>query len=239
MGAFLRGALFYLKCLFYQGNININNMQGSGFAWLARPLLKEKGIELTRKETDDLRAYFNTNPSFITLVLGVFIKTLKEQRDTAFRIKDSYASACAGLGDSFFWHGLRPFLFLLGFFLSVQITVYGALIYPLIYSLFHIFFILAGKRIGEALGSGTVAIFNRFRLKRWADYTDRISVLLVGMILVDFLKHGERGVIYWLPMSLLVFVLGFALYKYLRPLMFLSILILFILLSGYFGGVRL
>jgi PTS system mannose-specific IID component len=239
MGTLLENILFYLKCLFYQGNININNMQGTGFAWLARPLLKKNGVELTRKETHDLRGYFNTNPSFITLVLGIFLKAMKQQRDTAFSVRNSYASACAGLGDSFFWHGLRPFLFLLAFFLYTHVSKFGALVYPIAYTLFHLSFLLVGRRVGEALGGRTVEIFNRFKLKQWADHADKVSVFLVGMILVSFLKYGEHGTIYWLPMAFLIFILGFAAYKILRPLLFLSILIIIILLSGYIGGMPL
>ncbi|MDR2400605.1 MAG: PTS system mannose/fructose/sorbose family transporter subunit IID [Deferribacteraceae bacterium] len=236
MASLLENALFYLKCFFYQGNININNMQGTGFAWLVRPLLRKRGIELTRKETADLRGYFNTNPSFITLVLGIFLKALTQQRDTAFSVRNSYASACAGLGDSFFWHGLRPFLFILAFFLYVHVSEYGALIYPLVYTIFHLAFILVGRRIGEALGGRTVEIFNRFKLKQWADFTDKISVILVGMILVNFIKYGEQGTVYWLPIAFLVFILGFAAHKCLRPILFLLTIITFILISGYLIG---
>ncbi|MDR2104658.1 MAG: PTS system mannose/fructose/sorbose family transporter subunit IID, partial [Deferribacteraceae bacterium] len=167
MGSLVEKLLFYIKCLFYQGNSNVNNMQGTGFAWLARPLLRKRGIELTRKEAADLRGYFNTNPSFITLVLGIFVKALCQQRNSAFAIKNSYASACAGLGDSFFWHGLRPFLFLLAFFLYAHVSPYWALIYPIVYSIFHLSFIFFGRRVGEALGSSAVVIFNRFKLKQW------------------------------------------------------------------------
>jgi PTS system mannose-specific IID component len=80
MDNMVKKIIFFVKCLFYQGNFNLDNMQGSGFAWLCKGELPEKDEPAGAM----FRSYFNTNPAFISLILGIFFREYKNKGDKAF-----------------------------------------------------------------------------------------------------------------------------------------------------------
>jgi mannose/fructose/N-acetylgalactosamine-specific phosphotransferase system component IID len=231
MDNMMKKLVFFAKCLLYQGNFNLDNMQGSGFAWLCKGELSEKGAMF--------KSYFNTNPAFISLVFGIFLREYKNKGDKAFLIRNSYASACAALGDSFFWHGLKPFLFLTALTVcAITSSPWGIVVYPCLYTLIYMLFILLGRRVGESLGDRSVMIFNKIRLNQWADHADSASLFLLGFLLIRYFKSVYTGDLLQPIVLAVLFVAGFLAHKHVRPIMFMLLLAVWILINlCFFGGV--
>ncbi|MDR2870429.1 MAG: PTS system mannose/fructose/sorbose family transporter subunit IID [Deferribacteraceae bacterium] len=233
--------LLIVKSFFYQGNYNTENMQGTGFAWLARPILKRRGITLSEEHDKELGAYFNTNPSFVTALLGIFLKEC-QNGNNGIMAKNAYSSAFAALGDSFFWHALRPLLCFVSIFLVLYVSPWGIAIYPIVYGGFHILFLFFGGLVGSVLGLNTITLFNRFRFKEWANIVDKVSIFIIGALIVKGLEYSSSYEAS--DNMLLVTVLAFAAFiggvfvynKVSRPVFAMGLLILLLATLGAVGG---
>ncbi len=227
--------IFVVKSLFYQGNFNTENMQGTGFAWLVKPELKKQGVAIPEGDNRQFSEYFNTNPSFITIVAGIFINEYKSGGN-AFAAKNLYGAACGALGDSFFWHGLRPLLFLATLFICVHFSLWGVVLYPVGYILPHLILIIMGLKIGSTYGGRTISLFNRLRFNYWADMADKISIFLLGMLIVPLFRSSPADDSLFIVLFGLLFVIGYIMYKFLRPIVFLGLLIALILSTFFIYG---
>lgn len=200
-----------LKSLFYQGNWNTANMQGTGFAWLARPRIKQKGVELSEDDNNSLNAYFNTNPSFVNLVVSIVVKE-SAKKNYAKSAKDIYGPAMAAIGDSFFWHALRPLLFLAALLACMKWDYIAAALYPAVYAVFHILFLLGGGFIGGIMGLQSITFFDRIRFKWWTNIADNISTFILGAVIAYIIKdHNDDNSLYTLS-ALAAFAAGYIVY---------------------------
>ena len=236
MASHLKYAGILIKSLFYTGNYNVANMQGTGFAWLVKPWLKK--YKLNKEEDTKLSDYFTTNPSFITLIAGLFIKEYSTNRATT--LKNVYAPAAAALGDSFFFHAARPMLFLLSFFPAFLIHPAFIAIYPLCYAFLRVGMLFVGWHAGSRHGERAITVFNRLKMNRWADFADKISVFMLGALTVQLIKYTEAVNSVNLLAASTVFIIAWCLRKYLRPNIFFAAFVVIILISlGFYGGYEL
>ncbi|MBQ3033037.1 MAG: PTS system mannose/fructose/sorbose family transporter subunit IID [Deferribacterales bacterium] len=178
------------KSMFFQANWNMDNMQGTGFSWLIKDLLKRNCIKCPEDFTNASRvpSYFNTNPYLITFILGMFMKECEENGKPADYCK-TYASAFAALGDSFFWHSLRPFTFLLSIWIAVVNPDLAVLFYLILYNFFHIGFRFLGLYYGYKFGKNVILIFRRIAFNRWTQIFDSVSTFMAGVTLAVAVKY--------------------------------------------------
>ncbi len=171
-----------LKSMVYQANWNTRNMQGTGFAWLVKDLFRRNNKEVPADVVSDKPEYFNTNPYFITFILGVLLKESEQQKELLQYIR-VYSSALAALGDIFFWHSLRPFVF----FVSVAVISINPnlalIVYLLLYNTIHFGFRFLGFYLGYNLGRDLMLLFKRISFNRWARWLDGFSVFMLGVII--------------------------------------------------------
>jgi mannose/fructose/N-acetylgalactosamine-specific phosphotransferase system component IID len=199
-------------------------------------MLKREGVELTAAQSHRLYEYFNTNPSFITLIVGIFVREIKDGK-TAFTTKAVYSSAFAALGDSFYWHALRPTLFMLALFVCVNISPLGIAIYPLIFSALHISLLAMGYPLGRHFGEHTILLFNRVKFSRWANIADGMSLFLLGAFIGKLLKGGYSEDLWILIAGLVAFKMGAILYRRINLNIFLWLLIVAIIAILIFWGI--
>lgn len=110
----LTRARILLRSLWLQASWSFEGLQALGFCWAMEPALDEfygeegpERVEATRRYTET----FNTHPFFAPALLGCALRL--EERGEGGRVKDIWQVAMGpfgGLGDSFFWGGLKPFL---------------------------------------------------------------------------------------------------------------------------------
>lgn len=171
-----------LKSLFYQANMNIENMQGTGFSYMVKDACKRSGAELDEESLFKETEYFHTHPYLANFILGMWVKEHQKGGQPDF-YKKVYASAFGALGDSFFWHSLRPFCFILSAMAGYYNPFLGLIIYLTIHNLFHLSFRFAGFSIGYELGRDVIVFFNRISFNRWPVYMDTLSAFLLGVFL--------------------------------------------------------
>jgi mannose/fructose/N-acetylgalactosamine-specific phosphotransferase system component IID len=225
------------------GNINLDNMQGTGFAWLVKPYLRK--YRLSKDDDLNLSSYFTTNPSFITLVAGVFIKEYPNGR--ANTLKSIYASASAALGDSFFYHATRPMLFLMSVFLCLTVSPYFVLFYPVSYIAMRVFMLVVGWHMGMKYGEQSIMMFNRVKANRWADFSDSVSVFMLGVLFSYAIQRAEADAPVFTHMDFILtaaaatiaFVVGWRARRYVRLNIFMwAVIIIVFILLGFYGGLN-
>lgn len=184
-----------LRSLFYTGNFNIENMQGTGFRWLVDYVGKKGHYDISDELIKKEGEYFNTHPFFITFILGVWFKELNTEEGPDYW-KKVYSSAFAAVGDSFFWHSFKVFCFLVMAIIGVYSPVAGLIVYLVLYNGFHFYLLFEGFKIGFKYGKNLITWFNLFRVNQWGQIFDAISVFLLGLLL-SFLIKSEGIVTYW------------------------------------------
>ena len=175
------------KSLFYHAGLNHENMQGTGFYYLLKDASKRSGIEIEPEVLENQRKYFHTHPFLVNFILGMWLNEYKKGTDPE-TFKKAYSSAFGALGDSFFWHSLRPFAFV---FAAIAATVHpfiGVLVYLAVYNIFHLTFLFSGYSLGLNLGRDVIVWFNRIGFNKWPEYFDLVSVFFLGFFISYMFK---------------------------------------------------
>jgi len=171
-----------IKSLIYQSNLNHENMQGTGFSYMVDKASKSKGVELDADTLFKETEYFHTHPYLANFILGMWVKEYEKGGQPDF-YKKVYASAFGALGDSFFWHSLRPLCFMVAAIIGYDYPFYGLMSYLVLYNLFHFAFRFTGFSIGYELGRDVIVFFNRIGFNKWSSYIDLVSTFLLGFLL--------------------------------------------------------
>lgn len=178
-----------IKSMFYQSNWNIANMQGTGFIWLIKDFFRHNKTKLPDDFDIDSVYYFNTNPYMVTFILGMLLKEVRVNGKIGSYDK-IYASALAALGDTFFWHSLRPFVFFASLMVILINPVYVIVLYFLIFNTFNIVFRILGFYYGYNFGANVINFFNKIKFNRWSVIFDGLTVFLAGIILSTLVKYN-------------------------------------------------
>lgn len=215
----------FLKSLIFTGNWNYENMQGSGFRYLLEEIDRANDLDIDHKQLSRQTEYFNTHPFLVNFVLGVWFKEfIREGQPDYF--KKVYSSALAALGDSFFWHSLRPISFIIAALFGLINPVLGVIVYLLIFNLFHFVFLYIGFDMGYVLGKEVISWFNRIKFNKWAGYSDFITSFLLGILLSTGLKEYGLETITYYFFATCFLVVGFFIAKKLDVLFSLIIAII-------------
>ncbi len=233
----MKKLMLLLKSLIYQGNWNYENMQGSGFKFLLQRLKKYNYLEIDDKDIINQDEYFNTHPFFITFILGIWSKEYKKENGRPDYFKKTYASAFAALGDSFIWHSLRPFCFIISAIICIYNPYLGFLFYLIFFNLFHFFFLYVGYDVGYELNREVINWFNRIKFNKWSSYFDIFSSFLLGLFLSKLIKSVSYLDIKFYAIATLFLFVGFIIGKTIDILHGLIVCVGIIALIAYLTGV--
>ncbi len=154
---------------------------GTGFSFMIKSAAKAKGVELDEATLFNETSYFHTHPYLANFILGMWVKEYEKGGQPDF-YKKVYSSAFGALGDSFFWHSLRPLCFIVAAILGgYHSPIAGLIAYLGLYNMFSLTFRFAGFPIGYKLGGRDVIVFfNRISFNKWSSYLDNVSTFFVG-----------------------------------------------------------
>jgi len=203
------------KSIFYQANWNIDNMQGTGFAWLLRDLFKRFNINDSNFKQKTRADYFNTNPYFITFMLGIVLKEA-ESNTVTDSYKSTYASVFGALGDTFFWHSLRPLAFFLSIGIATYKPIFAIILYLIIFNTFHIGFKFLGFYLGYHYGSNVIDIFRKVSFNRWSYYIDHVSAFIMGVTLSFLLIKQPDVSTEFIIKSAIFFLVGYSISRFIK-----------------------
>lgn len=208
----MKNLIIGLKSLFYQSNLNHENMQGTGFAFMVDQAAKAEKMELDEETKQAETQYFHTHPYLANFILGMWVKEYQKGGQPDF-YKKVYASAFGALGDSFFGHALRPFCFIIAGMVGYYDPLYGLITYLLLFNLFALSFRFGGYFVGYKLGRDVILFFNRINFNKWSTYMDIVSTFMLGIFLSFLVKEGVDFNPVVLGVLTLYLLLGLALAK--------------------------
>lgn len=186
----MKSFLIGLFSFFYQANLNHENMQGTGFAYLVRRAASLNGNSLDVNKVNEQTSYFHTHPYLANFIVGMWVREFESDSGAEDFHKKIYSSAFGALGDSFFWHALRPLSFVIAALAGLNNPVLGLILYLAFYNSFHLVFRFAGFRVGYSMGKEVIMFFNRIGFSRWASYCDMVTAFLLGVFLSYMAKSG-------------------------------------------------
>lgn len=205
-----------IRSIFYQANWNIENMQGTGFSWLLKDLSKRFSIGIGNIRVNERADYFNTNPYFVTFMLGMFLKEA-ESGQAVDQYKSTYASVFGALGDSFFWHSLRPLTFFLSLFIALYEPMFAMFFYLIIFNTFNIGFKFLGFYLGYYYGTDVINLFRTVSFAKWSDIADIASIFLMGgtlAVVVKYISNSDPINLIAIFKTAIFFLAGFVTSKY-------------------------
>ncbi len=223
-----------LKSMFYQGNWNITNMQGTGFRWLLKDFFKHNKTELPSDFDLSPVYYFNTNPYLVTFILGLLLKET-QMRGKISDYDKIYASALAALGDTFFWHSLRPFAFFISLWAILINPVLLIILYFVVFNLFNIVFRILGFYYGYTFGANVMQLFNQIKFNKWSRVYDGITTFMAGIVIAYVIKYQAVTDSINIIKSILLFIVGVIISKWVRGPLELIIVVTILAVLILFG----
>src|SRR3989304_7612897 len=127
MKRLLRKLLF--RSFFLQTGFNYERLQGLGWCWVIRPLVKTFQIpnpgEFYLKNLEP----FNANPYISTYAAGAVTRLIQEKKEweEIGRLKNTLRGPLGSLGDNLIWKEIRPALLALGIVLTFWTGWWGAI----------------------------------------------------------------------------------------------------------------
>ena len=201
MAALRRRDLWSMACRasMLQSTFNYERQQGIGWAWALEPALARfyPDPAIRRERLAEHTAYFNTQPTLASLVLGA-IARLEERRaagegpdaEGVARVKSVLGSSAAAIGDPLFWFTLRPFAACLGVLLAPAGPVQGALALWLCYNIVHLGVRTLGVGWGYRLGPAVLSDPLRHRLALLTRWLGVLGAGLTGVIVAAMIVPG-------------------------------------------------
>lgn len=157
-----------MRILFWRQNflmigINYTRMQGMGYTWTIKPLLKR--IYKNEEEYYDAlkrnSMFFNTTPQMVPFIMGLGLSMEEENvnsngefdTDSINAVKVGLMGPLAGLGDSFFSGTLRIIATGIGLGLAKTGNILGPILFLLVYNIPGFLIRYYGGVLGYKLGS--------------------------------------------------------------------------------------
>lgn len=226
-----------------QASWNYEQMQSLGLIYALTPAFRRyyTGATLLAAYRRHLE-YFNTHPYLATTVIGAVLK-LEEQIqqgiDPGFTVgefKSAMVAPCAAMGDAFFWGALRPFAAVAALLLAFNGSLWGPLLFLILFNLPHFWFRVQGLIKGYGGGVRVVSTLQRWHLSDLAIYLKQALVVLLGffaaMIAAKAMDNLNAGIFWGVGVAPLI--LGFCALLRRRVSPLFLILALSLLLLGWF-----
>lgn len=157
-----------MRTLFWRQNflmtgINYIRMQGMGYAWTLKPLLKKiyKNEEEYYEALKRNSMFFNTTPQMAPFIMGLTLSMEEENAnsndefdaDSINAVKVGLMGPFAGIGDSFFSGTLRIIATGIGLGLAQAGNILGPILFLLVYNIPGFIIRYYGGVLGYKLGS--------------------------------------------------------------------------------------
>jgi PTS system mannose-specific IID component len=228
------------RSFFLQASWNYEQLQSLGLLFALSPALQRfyDRDELTLAYRRHLR-YFNTHPYLASALIGALLN-LEETRAAGQEeeigineFKSAVTAPCAAMGDGFFWGAVRPAASVAGLFLAFKGSLWGPVLFLLVFNLPHFWWRTSGLLRGYRRGFRVVADIQRYRFPDLAVRLKQVLVILLGVLaamLVGDRLHGWGLPIWWgLGAVPLIVLLGTLVRRRFSPLLMLYAMLLMLL----------
>jgi len=162
------------RSFFLQASWNYKGMMNMGLLYAIQPGLDQIHPDGPLREAAYSRhlEYFNTNPYFSPIVMGVILQ-LEERfsrgeiaEDIIHDTKEGLMTACAAVGDGFFWGAWRPFVAVVALALAFGNYLVTPIVFLVLYNIPPLYFRFRGVFWGYRLGTDVIRLLRRFQIQR-------------------------------------------------------------------------
>lgn len=221
----------FFRSFYLQAALNYESMQALGFVASLTPIVQRicKG---TKERTAFLQRhleFFNAHPYFASYVLGASVR-LEERKepdtDEAVRtVKRGLYGPLGSLGDQLFWSGLRPVAGVIGALVAFQGSIWGPVLFLLLFNLPHMFVRYWGLKRGYELGARVSQELMKPMYRRAIDGIRAIGALSIGFFIGTHVMILSRLHINRLILFLLFIILCWVAYRKRVSLYVLSVFV--------------
>jgi PTS system mannose-specific IID component len=228
------------RSFFLQASWNYEQLQSLGLLFALSPALHYfyGRDELTLAYRRHLQ-YFNTHPYLASALIGALLK-LEESRAAGQEeeigineFKSAVTAPCAAMGDGFFWGAVRPAAAVVGILLAFKGSLWGPVLFLLLFNPLHIWWRTSGLLRGYRRGFRVVADIQRCRFPDLAIRLKQVLVVLLGILsamLVGSRLHGSGLPSWWGVGAIpLIVLLGALVRRRFSPLLMLYVMLLVLL----------
>lgn len=223
---FVRFIKLLVASLFIQSSWSFFSMQAMGFLFTLYQAFPDpkRRREIFRAH----KGFFNTHPYLASYIIGAVVRAYDQQdrpEETAKFISIAQASFAA-VGDQLFWQTLRPALLVAAVVISIKTNIQGALIFLIVYNLFHLGHRIAGLYHGYQRGRDVIYLLKARRIVMLQQAGEILGAFLAGFLLFLTPRFAHS----WLILPLTAFFLLLVL-KRISPVLII-LLILGILIGS-------
>ncbi|MBT1279143.1 PTS system mannose/fructose/sorbose family transporter subunit IID [Thermoanaerobacter sp. CM-CNRG TB177] len=244
------------RSLFLQASFNYERMQAGGWVYSLLPALKkiykDKKDELIKAMKEHLE-FFNTHPFLVTPILGI-IAAMEEKgadREAIRGVKVALMGPLGGIGDALLWLTALPIMAGLGASLAMQGNPLGPILFLVLFNILHFGLVFWGINYGYNTGLNALSGL-RTGAKIISALASIVGLTVVGALIASYINMKTPLVIHagqatvkvqkvldeilpnMLPLIFTLFIY-WLLKKGLSPSKIIGIVVLFGIVSKYFG----
>ena len=197
------------RSFFLQASWNFRGMMSMGFLYALKPALDQIYPESDQRKKAYLRhmEYFNTNPYFASMLMGVVLALEERLRngeiteDIIQDTKEGLMPAFAAVGDGFFWDSWRPFVAAFSLLFAFNNYLLTPLIFLILYNIPHLYLRFQGIYWGYRLGTDVIRILSRFQVPRMRLALRYATITVLGYLVVNHVNLHTPLLITNLPIE--------------------------------------
>ncbi len=188
------------RSFFLQASWNYRGMMSMGLLFSLSPALDKIYKDDIERERAYMRhfEYFNTNPYFSPVVMGVIL-SLEERfsrgeidqktgEELIHDTKEGLMTACAAIGDGLFWDSWRPFVAVLSLVFASNNFVLTPLFFLILYNIPHLYFRFAGIFWGYREGTHVIKKLKQFQFPIIRQKLKYGTLILLAYLIPNYLS---------------------------------------------------
>lgn len=245
------------RSFFLQSSFSFERMQAGGWEYILMPALRKiykNNPEKLKSALKDHLEFFNINPFVVTPVAGVIaaMEEKGEDREAIRGVKYALMGPFAGIGDALIWLTIFPICQGLGASLAIQGNFAGPILSLVLFNVLH--FVLQFGGIGYGYRKGLSALSKlRTGTKQLSKLASIVGLTVLGALIASYVSMSTPLVINagkvsiklqedvldkimpnMIPLAF-TFLVYWLLKKGLKPSYIFGIIIVFGIVTKYFG----
>ncbi|MHC1749062.1 MAG: PTS system mannose/fructose/sorbose family transporter subunit IID [Cellulosilyticaceae bacterium] len=186
------------RSLFLQGSFNYNRMQACGWLYAILPGLKKihkNKQDLATSMTHNME-FFNTHPFLVNFVMGIVLSLEQKKADvqTIRAIRVAAMGPLGGIGDAIFWFTLVPIAAGIGANLSLQGSIFGPIVFLLIFNIVHFGLRFWLMHWSYSMGTDAIGKITK-HAKEFTRAATILGVVVIGALIASYVKFNIVTVI--------------------------------------------
>ncbi len=187
-----------LRSFLLQASWNYRGMMSMGFLYSIAPGLDCIYEDKNTRELAYMRhfEYFNTNPYFASIVMGVTLALEEKYKDGDDKVdpemihntKEALMTSLAAIGDGFFWDSWRPFVAAFAIVFAAANYSFVPFLFLILYNIPHLYFRFAGIYWGYEDGMNVIRKLKSFKIPQIRQTLRMGTLVLLAYLIPNYVR---------------------------------------------------